>query len=977
MTAPDKIKQLVETFEQNIHEYQSRKNETELRRQFLDPFFTALGWDVDNKKGAEERGKEVAHEHSVEIDGQQKKADYAFRADGGDFDFLVEAKKPSVKVESNLDAAFQIRRYGWSARLPINILTDFEHFAIYDCRARPNYSKDTATTGRIQLIHYSEYVEKWDEITALFSPAAIRNGALNKFKDELKTKKGTQEVDDAFLEEIEAWREALARNIATRNKHLDLNEEQVNFAVQMTIDRIIFLRIAEERGMEKDRRLFELALTPDPSPSGRGESVYQNLLKLFAQADGRYNSGLFHFPAGRSAKKDKDRENPDALTPTLTIDDKVLKDVIRDLYYPSPYAFNYIPAEILGSVYERFLGKVIRLTAGGNAKVEDKPEVRKAGGVYYTPAYIVEYIVRNTVGGMVNGKLVNGNWVGGMTPAEVSEIKIVDPACGSGSFLLGAYQFLLDWHLDWYVANNPEKHVKNKILLTADNKTYRLSLDEKKRILLNNIHGVDLDPQAVEVTKLSLLLKVVEDPGQLKMFEEDHILPNLNKNIKNGNALIGMDYFSGQMFGDMDEMKRVKPFEWQDEFPQVFRRGGGKGKTSEVSQTSEVSSAGGGFDVVIGNPPYIPIETMSDSEKAYYSRNSELERKFDSSVVFILEGLKKLNKNGILGFISSITWQTGENYGKLRRTLFEKYGVTQLVNLPFDVFKDAYVDTGLYFIGGSPTDHYSIFRFSKKEKNPDLSKMDFVDVPVNMIAPPDYKIILDPETQRISAKLLANPNFIQLGEFTISTQGLSGSRFTGYEKPEKNCLSFLEKGNVYRYAMITETVSYVDMADKPSLIPFYQAGNRLLIRRVINRQDRLMATFCDFELVTKKDINPFIVISPEWNPLFVLGIINSKLISYIYVNSSSIATKDDFRQTTLAELRKLPIPKYQSENKNHDKMVKLVEQMLALHKSHAVANPQDGELLQRQIKSTDRQIDELVYQLYGLSAEEIGIVEGE
>ncbi|MFN3492335.1 MAG: DNA methyltransferase, partial [Anaerolineales bacterium] len=466
--------------------------------------------------------------------GTQKKADYAFRTEKDSFDFLVEAKKPSVNVESNKDAAFQIRSYGWSAKIPINILTDFEHLAIYDCRIRPNYAKDDAKTGRIDLIHYKDYIKRWDEIAKLFSPSAIRNGALNEYTDGLKTKKGTQQVDDAFLEEIEGWREALAKNIASRNKDKHLNEEQINFVVQMTIDRVIFLRICEERGIERNDQLKEI---------GTGSGVYAALHQLFQKADERYNSGLFHF------KKDKERENPDTLSATLMIDDKVLKDIIKDLYYPSPYAFTYIPAEILGSVYERFLGKVIRLTASGNAKVEEKPEVRKAGGVYYTPSYIVEYIVKNTVGKLVNRNQELGIRDSGMTPDDVSKIKIVDPACGSGSFLLGAYQFLLDWHLDYYASNGPDKWVRNKTILTADNKTYRLSIDEKKRILLNNIHGVDLDPQAVEVTKLSLLLKVVEDPGQLKMFEEGHILPNLNKNIKNGNALIGTDYFSGQMFG--------------------------------------------------------------------------------------------------------------------------------------------------------------------------------------------------------------------------------------------------------------------------------------------------------------------------------------------------------------------------------------------------------------------------------------------
>ena len=384
MTAPENIRKLVQTFEQNLSEYHTHKNETELRRQFLDPFFEALGWDVSNTKGYDERRKEVAHELSVEIDGQQKKADYAFRTGTDKFDFLVEAKKPSVKIESNPEPAFQVKRYGWSAKLPINILTDFEHFAVYDCRVKPNH-KDKVSAGRILLFHYKDYIEKWDEIAALFSPDAIRKGALDKYTDGAKGRKGTADVDDDFLAEIERWRDLLARNIANRNKDRQLNESQLNYAVQMTIDRIVFLRIAEERGMEEYGRLK--ALTDPHRPSGTspksdnknfskkekdsmsdlGEgSIYAELKQYFLKADERYNSGLFHFRA------EKDRKNPDTVTSSLQIDDKVLRDIIENLYEPkSPYAFAYIPADILGSVYERFLGKVIRLTASGQAKVED------------------------------------------------------------------------------------------------------------------------------------------------------------------------------------------------------------------------------------------------------------------------------------------------------------------------------------------------------------------------------------------------------------------------------------------------------------------------------------------------------------------------------------------------------------------------------------------------------------------------------
>ncbi|MBI5290378.1 MAG: type I restriction enzyme HsdR N-terminal domain-containing protein, partial [Chloroflexi bacterium] len=271
--APATIHKLVETFEKNLDEYRSSKNETELRREFLDKFFTALGWDVDNLQGAREADKEVAHEFSVEIEGQQKKADYAFRIKRDSsiaekFDFLVEAKKPSVKIESSLDAAFQIRRYGWSAGIPINILTDFEHFAVYDCRVKPKYG-EKAVLNRHTLIHYKEYLERWDEIASLFSREAIRAGSLAEYAKSIKGKRGTADVDDDFLQEIERWRELLAKNIASNNAWIDLNG--LNYAVQMIIDRIIFLRICEERSIEPENQLQDIAppLVPPIFAEGR------------------------------------------------------------------------------------------------------------------------------------------------------------------------------------------------------------------------------------------------------------------------------------------------------------------------------------------------------------------------------------------------------------------------------------------------------------------------------------------------------------------------------------------------------------------------------------------------------------------------------------------------------------------------------------------------------------------------------------
>jgi hypothetical protein len=583
MPAPESVKNLVSRFENNRESYRSGKyNETQLRREFLDPFLEALGWDVVNKQGHAETYKDVIHEDSLEIEGENKAPDYGFRI-GGVRKFFVEAKKPSVNIEFNIHPAFQLRRYAWSAKLPLSILTDFEEFAIYDCRIKPDKA-DKAAVGRIALYGFQNYVEKWDEIAAIFSREAVLQGSFDQYAEGLKTRKGTSEVDDAFLEEIERWRDALAKNIALRNPALSVRE--LNYAVQITIDRIIFMRICEDRGVERDEQLKEISA---------GKDVYAGLCQLFKHADARYNSGLFHF------KAEKEQSSAaDSLTLHLNIDDKVLQGILRNLYYPeSPYVFREIPADILGQVYERFLGKVIRLTAGHQAKVEEKPEVRKAGGVYYTPTYIVQYIVENTVGKLLDPE----GGAGGKTPKDVARLKIIDPACGSGTFALGAYQYLLDWHLKWYLQNEPEKWMAGKnpaIYQVKDG--HQLTTSKKKEILLNNIFGVDIDAQAVEVTKLTLLLKVLEGESsetigsQLALFQE-RVLPDLGRNIKCGNSLIGPDYYDGQQltmsFAADEDRYRVNAFDWQAEFPAVFTQNGG-------------------FDAVIGNPPYVRMELFKN-----------------------------------------------------------------------------------------------------------------------------------------------------------------------------------------------------------------------------------------------------------------------------------------------------------------------------------------------------------------------------
>ncbi len=935
----DDVARLVKHFLTNKATYIAPAyKEAHARQEFIDPLFVALNWDVPNRQHAAPDYREVIVEDSLDIEGQKKAPDYAFRV-GRERKFFAEAKKPGVDLKTAAAPAYQLRRYAWSAKLPLSVLTDFEELAVYDCRLRPA-EKDKPGVARVNYLKCEEFTDRWREVWDVFSREAVWGGSFDQFAQAGKNKRGTSEVDAEFLKEIEGWREALAKNIALRNSRLTIDE--LNDAVQRLIDRLIFLRMAEDRGVEDYGQLQRLA---------EGEGIYAGLLALSRKADAKYNSGLFDFSKGG-----------DTVTPRLAVDDRALRPILADLYYPqSPYEFSVLPAEILGNVYEQFLGKVIRLTASHQAKVEEKPEVKKAGGVYYTPAYIVEYIVKNTVGKQVEGQ----------SPKQLKGFRVLDMACGSGSFLLGAYQYLLDYYQQWYAGHQPEKHPG---AVRPHGEAWRLTTAEKKRILVEHIFGVDIDRQAVEVTKLSLLLKVLEGESdetlgqQLRLLQE-RALPNLDRNIKCGNSLIGPDYFSGQLLKDDDELRRVNPFDWAAEFPEAMKAGG--------------------FDAVIGNPPY--GAELSNDQKMHFQKSFAGESKsLDTYELFLLQSKRVLRQDGRISMIIPASWLTGEKYEASRRKLANELYPVVAYALPFDVFKDAYIDTAIVVLTSTVSETCLVHFFPKKERLTVVPDGLGSKVPIANIRQDSHSrlsVLLSAQTAPVLKKV--NSPKVQFGDwFEISrgVQPYSRSKHTEQQiqsrflhatsRKSKQYLPELQGNELSRYFISAERTSFLKYSDEiASTRPMRMfEGERIALRRLLTRKFRLQASLAIETMITTDNVLNIVPKMEGAEVEFALGVLNSKLISWVYVNSSMIAQKDDFPQVHISALSAIRLPDF--DKARHDKMVTLVEQMLDLHKRKATAKDAAGqERLQRLIDSTDKQIDALVYELYDLTPEEIAVVE--
>lgn len=642
--AKELVAEKVKQFSSKIKEYKrSTYNETEVRIDFVNPFFKALGWDIDNEAGLPQHLREVTHEATVLVDedGKKKgkKPDYSFKV-GTELLFYLETKKPAVDITADDAPAFQLRRYGWSGNLKVSVLTNFTDLYIYDCTIRPLES-DKLGTAMVAHYHYTEYVDKFDEIYGLLSKEAVQSGHFNEVFSNIRTSLRREPFDAYFLLQIKQWRLTLGESIAQRNPGISI--DTLNIGVQRILNRIIFLRICEDRSFENYETL-------------KAVHTYEELKQLFLAADKKYDSGLFEM-------LEEDRLQPS---------DDVLVDIFKDFYYPnSSYEFSVVDPYIIGSIYELFLEEQLQIDADGQVSVVKKPEAVDSQGAVNTPKNITDIIVEQTLSTLLEEKEYS----------DIRKIRIADICCGSGNFLLSAFEYLINYHIEWHMSHDKENAIKEGVIYQIPgSEDYRLSFKERRTILTQNIWGVDIDPLAVEVSKFSLFLKLLEYTSNEEMSASSHssfskILPRLEDNIKNGNSLVSMAFakFAPSVFDDEHLLEKIRMFDWKTEF------------------------ANNGFDAIIGNPPYIRVQNMvhySPQEYAFYkSKYSGFETSssdlLDKYYLFIERAWSLLNPDGVLGYIVPHKFMTISSGESLRKYLSSNKAVCKIIHFGANqAFKD-------------------------------------------------------------------------------------------------------------------------------------------------------------------------------------------------------------------------------------------------------------------------------------------------
>ncbi len=941
MTTKDTARQHIAALVQRYHNTPEKErrayNENQTRISFILPLFEALGWNISDPA-------EVSAEENI----ARGFVDFGFYINGVQ-SFYLETKRVSESINTR-EHVNQAINYSYLKGVTWAVLTNFEELALFNADWETKHPDES----HVFTFRFEDYAEVEFERLWMLSRPAMQERALDKYAERYGKKTRKQPIADVLFKQLIGWRRDLFNNFRAYGGVFAGDSAQVDNEIQKLFDRLIFLRAAEDRGIESPH-LKELTRAGT-------SNLFDRLIKLFAQMNGVYNSNLFE---------------PSQLDALKLNDDLLLRSIIEGLYR-SPnfgygeYDFRAISADVLGKVYEQYLGFKATDPVGKEAVGAEKSKKRKAQGIFYTPQFVVRYIVQNTLGKL----LANG--------ADPRTIRVVDPACGSGSFLIEAFDVL----------DRAWKTVEPDMP----------AAERRRRILMENLYGVDLDPQAVEVTRLNLVLRASLERGRLPLLTH----------IQRGNSLIDDPAVAGDA-----------AFDWRERFPQVFEQGG--------------------FDVVIGNPPYVRQESLGEAFKAYAaSRYQTHTGAADLYVYFIEKGIELLRPDGLYSVIVANKWLRA-NYGqKLRRFLTAQH-VQEIVDFgDLPVFPEAVTYPCILTVGKStPTDGTltavvpaKTLEFTDLQTYADTIR--FVTLQ-NELDPKGWSLSSSVGTHLlIKLKAIGVPlgDYINYQNFYGIKTGLNEA-FLISESTRKNLIArepaaaehikpFLMGRDVRHYQtphaeqylllfpngwtrQQMNTTSVVDEWDAwewfksqfpacaAHLAPFSDRARRRADQGEFWWELRPCAYYNAFE--KPKIIYPDLAQRGEFlfdtkglfcsntnyffpcDDLAILGILNSRLITF-FCQQTFAAYRGGFYRFFQQYVTQIPIRRLNlddpAQRAQHDRMVELVQTMIALKQEHAAELMQFGDqrrLLEERIAKTDREIDSLVYDLYGLTDEERALVE--
>lgn len=649
------LENLITRYNNTLRQENPANISEETVRTWLNEFLSIFGWNVQDTSQVlqEQFLRGVYYQRLREIHSTHRKPDYTLLC-GANIKTFLDAKSLEVNIFTNSDAAFQIRSYGWSAQCPCAFVSNFEQFVIYDTRFIPRNEQD-ANMGTIKL-SVDEYLDNLDLlIDHLWRDNICQNHLAEIY--ELTAIEGRSRVDSAFMTELSLFRRSLAENIFANNPNIINNNDNLNFYIQIIIDRIVFIRVCESKGIEEQERLKHFAETDE----GFWSSFKSTCLTEFYT---HYDGAMFY---------------QDAVFEQLSVDDEILTHFIEKLYYPYPYCFDVIPVKVIANIYEEFLGKQLVINNGRITETV-KEEYVKTNGAIATPECIVDTICKQTI------DLQSINCIN-----DLLEIKILDPCCGSGVFVVSCYEHLYNKVLS-ILSSSEEERARYDEFYYIQNDQIFLTITARQTIINNCIFAIDLDPSAVEVTKMSLALKIVDGNNVLAWQGigafGDRILQKISENIKIGNTLVepNNDF-------TIEEITELKPIDISNVFSSVFENYGA-------------------FHYIVGNPPYVEtkhFKAATPTMHRYLSEKySSFSGKADLAVLFIEKCLGLLNDTGVLGFIIQRRWFRTE-YGKeIRRIINNNKHLTKLIDFKStDIFKGRIVYASIMLLSKQPKDEFS------------------------------------------------------------------------------------------------------------------------------------------------------------------------------------------------------------------------------------------------------------------------------